>query len=224
MSVGRCLREITDIGTHNYQDFLVVPGETYQYTVTQTALVSGTLVESTPGYLSGGVLDMNTYTIQSTQYWIIDIIDPTLSTFIPNVTSAPMSEAYEEEEYVIIGRGRKVDYGTRLGYSGTLTAQLRGQTLPTVIRKKIELMRKAQDTYYLRTPFGDLFMIGLGDAEFAPLPGIGPYAMYDASIPFFEVAGDIVDEQATVIINVTYTLENAEVVDNGDETSTITMS
>jgi hypothetical protein len=216
--------ETTDLGTHTYHDYLISSGQTYQYTVTQSAVVSSVIVESTPGYLSGGVQDTNTYPVAVTQYWIIDPINEDISTVIPIVTSASMVENYEEELYVLIGRGQKKDYGTRLGYSGSLTAQLRGYDgTPAQIRKKLELMKQMQDTYYLRTPFGDLFMVALGQIEFSPVAGVGTYAMYDVTIPFDEVAGTLVQEEAMVTVNITYQLNNASVVDNGDGTSTLTM-
>jgi hypothetical protein len=216
--------ETFDIGVHQYYDYLVEAGVVYQYTVTQTSIVSGTIVESVAGMLSGGVVDTAIYPMLITQYWIIDPTNPDLSTVIPNVTSAPLAVDYEEESYTLIGRGRKKDYGTRLGYSGTLTAQAWGTGgVPTIIRTKLELMKAQQDEYWLRTPFGDLFMISLGQLEFDPVAGVGPNAMYDMTIAFEEIAGTPVEESESMTLVVTYRLADATLVDNGDGTSTLTL-
>lgn len=219
------LVEITEISIHNYHDWLVKSQQDYQYTVTQTTVVSDTVVESIPGYFGGGAPDTNVYFITLSQYWIIDTINEDVSVMIPNVTSAPMGEEYEEAEYTLIGRGRKKDYGTRLGYTGTLTAQLRGTDgSPALIRSKLEMIKKIQDTYWLRTPFGDLFMIGLGQLDFSALAGVSTVAMYDVSIPFEELAGEIVEETTEVTFVGNYQYEFAELVDNGDGTSTLILS
>jgi hypothetical protein len=183
------------LSIHNFQDYLVQSGKTYQYTVTQTGINSGIELESPVGYKAGTIQDTSAYLLDITQYWIIDPINPTLSTRIPNVTNAPMTENYEEELYTLIGRGQKKEYGTRLGFSGNLDAQIRGTDgTPALIRAALETMRAAQGTYYLRTPFGDLIMIALGPIQVTPIAGVGSTAMYDVSIPFDEVSGEIIGE------------------------------
>lgn len=188
------LTTITDLSVHEYHDWLVAAGLTYMYSVTQVSIVSGEQIESPVGYTSAGI-DANTYDIEIDNYWIIDTVTEDFSVMIPNVTSAGITEMYEEETYTLIGRGRKKDYGTRLGYTGTLSAQLRGYDgTPALIRAKLEAMRAAQDVYWLRTPFGDLFMVGLGDCQFDAIAGVGPTAMYDIQVPFDEVSGEVADE------------------------------
>lgn len=153
------------------------------------AVWDGTPNESTSTSTAVWTQETQVFTVQSTQYWIIDDVEEDANVMIPNATAAPLTEQYEEETYTLIGRGRKKEYGTRLGYTGEIDAQLRGYDgSPAMIRAKLELMRSRKDTYWLRTPFGDTFMIGLNDMTFTPIAGTSITAMYDVAIPFDEVS------------------------------------
>jgi hypothetical protein len=102
-----------------YRDYLVGSGQTYEYTVTQTVDRFTDLLEST-------VTRIHTVTPQAERYWLIDPLNAEESS-IPlfNVVDDPFTEEYESETYSVIGRGRHVDFGDRLGYIGTLSLQLR---------------------------------------------------------------------------------------------------
>lgn len=104
----------------SYRDFLVASGESYEYTVTQLVNRFGDLLES-----SQSADDVMTVRAISDSYWLIDPLSEYRSFPLFSVTDDPFTDEYEEETYNVIGRGRHVDYGDRLGYSGTLTSQLR---------------------------------------------------------------------------------------------------
>jgi hypothetical protein len=185
---------IATIGDQNqrtYQDFLVTSGHTYVWSVTQSATRSGAVLESSVGFyrndqdvenIESRMVDVNLHS-----YWIINPDDNTLSVKLPNVIKDDSTLEFESETYQIIGRGRHTDYGDELGYSGSLTVQLRGPDTPNPMRLQIEAMRRANETYYLRTPFGRLFPISLGNLGWTPLAGTGTAEMGDMTIPYQEV-------------------------------------
>lgn len=180
-------------GVTSYSDILIKSKVTYYYAVTQVALATAGLVESPLGYTrddSDDVVSANIATVPDiANYWILDTVDPSGRVQLFNVTSAPLTEAYDSTTYTIIGRGARTEYGTRIGYNGTIDAQLRGTDgTPGIIRALLVGIRALQHTYYLRTPFGDLLKVSLGDIEYDPVAGVGTAEMYDISFTWQEVS------------------------------------
>lgn len=184
--------ETTDQNVRKYRDYLVVAGKTYSYSVTQTAYRSGVSLESTVGYYrtsTGTVLiEDRFFTLNLSSYWLIDSFDLTNSVRIPNVTSDDNTLEFESESFNIIGRGRHRDYGDELGYTGSLTCQVRVPERPSTFRARIEEMRRQSTTYYLRTPFGRLITVALGDIGWTPIAGTGTSEMGDMTIPYEQVS------------------------------------
>lgn len=183
---------ITDITVRSYNDYMLKAGKRYLYSATQVATRSGTLLESPVGFwlddADNPVIESRICDVDLTHYWIINPADTTLSTRLLNVIKADQDEAYESETYQIIGRGRHTDYGDRLGYSGTLTCQCRVPERPSTFKQRIEALRRANETYYLRDPFGKLFQVSLGDLSWSPVAGVGTVEFGDLGIPYEEVA------------------------------------
>jgi hypothetical protein len=185
------LAEIPDQNVRDYRDYLVNAGETYSYSVTQVATRSGELLESSVGfYLDEDLLEQaeaRVFSIDLSYYWIINPENEDQSVRLLNVTDNSSTLEFEQESYNIIGRGRHVDYGDELGYTGELTCQVRIPERPSSFKKKIEELRRSKATYYLRTPFGQLIMVALGSPGWTPLAGVGTSEMGDLSIPYEEV-------------------------------------
>lgn len=134
------------------------------------------------------VPEARAFYIDTDSYWIIAPDVPELTMKIPGVNSDSVTEQYESQSYNIIGRGRHVDYGDRLGYSGTLSFSVRIPESPSTVKRGVERLRMEQETYFLRTPFGALFPIALGDPTWSPLAGVGNAEMGDMTLPYIEVA------------------------------------
>jgi hypothetical protein len=100
------------------------------------------------------------------------------------------TDEYEQAEYTIAGRGRYIDHGDHLGLKGTLDIQLRNSLTQTARQKKrrLELMKEANSTLYLRTPFGDLYRVSPGDLAVSRIAGVGLQEFCDVQIPYAEVA------------------------------------
>jgi hypothetical protein len=104
-----------------YRDYLVSSGTTYQYAATQVVDRFGDMIES-------DLTNDSIYTVvpYSENYWLLDPVttsDSSIPLYI--TTEDSFSEEYEMETYNLIGRGRKVDYGDRLGFTGSLNVQCR---------------------------------------------------------------------------------------------------
>lgn len=176
---------------HYYRDYLVRSGVSYMYTATQVADRYGELIESPIGTyaLADGttLVESRVYQALLDQYWLVDLINPSLSLLLPSVSDAADTEEYESASYNLVGRGRHRDYGDRLGYTGTLTSRVRIPEFPSTVRLAAESLRAAQETCWLRTPFGKLFKVAIGNLGWTPLAGVGSSEMGDLSIPYEEL-------------------------------------
>lgn len=182
------LKDIPNVNTRTYHDWMIVKDDTYMYSVTQVANRFGSLVESPLGYDAAGLI-VDTYPIFYENFWIIDIANETASVKLTNVVGFSIADEYEENTFTIIGRGRKKEYGTHLGVTGSLEAHLRGNNgTPRLIKAQLELLKLLADEYWIRTPLGDLFKVGLGNITYNAIAGVGTSAMYDVTIPFEEVS------------------------------------
>lgn len=175
--------ETTTAGSYQYYDYWAKSGYKVSYRVEQKVTRFGDVVIS-----SNGVAKVN-YPV-SDSYWVIDPDDLGAWKLGP-VTADSYNDEYEEAEYSVIGRGRKVDVGERIGYSGTLTAQLRDSPGLTARQKRIRLeeLKKTQNRrLYLRNPFGDVFRVSVRAMQFTRIAGVGQSEFVDVSIPYSEVA------------------------------------
>jgi hypothetical protein len=177
------LAKYTDINIRDYHDWTAGTTRSWEYSVTQTADRSGVSLESpvnpapTPTIAAGS------------HYWLINTNDETDNFQLSNVTGDSYSDDYEQEEIIVIGRGRKLNYGTKIGKSGTLNAQIRdtpGQTA-RVARQRLETLKEARVSYYLRNPFGDVWLIGLGSMNVSRVAGVGTAEFVNLDIPYMEV-------------------------------------
>lgn len=166
-----------------YKDWLAPSNGNYQYGITQIADRSGSEVESD--------LDDNTTThyLANTQYWLINPLNSAVNTVINTVTSDSYTPATDQNSYIIIGRGRRTDYGTYAGVDGSLTGQFRDDIHTTARAKKlaIEKARRDNATYKLKTPFGDIYQVALGDVSVARVAGVALSEYVDVTIPYSEV-------------------------------------
>lgn len=126
------------------------------------------------------------FELSYSDFWLIVPDDETLTTRLRSVISDDFADPYEQASSHVIGRGRHVDYGDRLGYTGTLVLQLRGETARET-RLSLQRLRHAQSQLLLRSPFGDIFPVALGDPSTSRLAGTGNTEMSDYTMPWEEV-------------------------------------
>jgi len=177
------LATYTNVNTRTYKDWMVTAGDEYEYAVTQTANRSGESIESV----------INPFPIPheaaTTHYWLISPYDENDSMRIDLVSSDSYTDSYDEAELILIGRGRKMNHGTRHGYSGSLVAQLRDDSVMTARQKrmKLQIIKEQRTAYYLRNPFGDILLVSMGNLSIERIAGVSTREFVDVTIPYVEV-------------------------------------
>lgn len=171
--------------SYTYKDYYAPSGYRVQYKVQQLVDRSGDRA------ISENDAVVSTFP-QSEGYWIIQPVDAAgvISAFrLHNVTSDDYTEEVEESEYVIIGRGRHVDQGDVLGPKGSLSAQLRDGYGTNARQKKLQLesARKLGIAVYLRNPFGDVWLVSIGNIDISRIAGVGKAEFVDVTVPYSEV-------------------------------------
>lgn len=174
-------------------DYTAPSGYDVHYTLTQTVLRFGALVESRKVDIQdiGKMIHL-----RSASYWLIDPDadgNPDDAIQLYGATADSFSEEYETEAMSIVGRGRHVDLGDRLGYTGSLSVPLRfipGDSAPDGPRRQrldLERFKAKRKSVILRSPFGDVFMVNTGDIQFERVPGVGSSEFTNATLPYMEV-------------------------------------
>lgn len=169
-------------GYYEYHDWLAASGTTYEYAVTQAANRFGDIVESERFPIEA--------TPTSDHYWLIHPLFEEFTVRVDKVTSEDFDEVYEQESVHVLGRGRHVDYGDRLGYTGSITAQFRDYEDGLSAREqrvKLEGIKASRQAVYLRNPFGDVWQVAVGDLGIGRVAGVGRREFFDVTIPYEEV-------------------------------------
>lgn len=167
----------------NYTDYTCPSGVSVEYAVVQVAVnpVFGGLVES--AFLPTQFIGF------CDNYLIVVPDNPSLNVKIDIVTSDDFNEEYEQETLNLIGRGRRVEVGTRYGVTGTISAQIYDGPILTARQKKIAIdkIRDSSLKPYLRNPFGDVWSIGLMAVSYSRIAGVGTSEYLTVSIEYSEV-------------------------------------
>lgn len=182
-----------DDPSYTYLDYTAPSGYDVHYTLTQTVMRFGSIVESRKVTIDD--LGKMIHPV-SGSYWLIDPTadgNPDDAIQLYGASSDSYTEEYETEIMTIVGRGRHVEIGDRLGYSGSLKIPLRfirgSNALDGPRRQKLDLERfKAKrKAILLRSPFGDVFTANTGDIQFDRIPGVGSSEFTDVTLPYSEV-------------------------------------
>jgi hypothetical protein len=168
---------------HEFSDWMVLSGELYDYAVTQVADRSGLTFESAIAPTSSPAAAVGE------QYWLMDPVDPRNNLLLFNVTADEFTDSVEQEDYLVIGRGMRTDYGTDIGVAGTLSAQIRDKYELTAADQfaQLQKIRRQRSYFLLRNPFGQMIQVSLGNLSASRLPGVGRSAYMDVSIPYQQV-------------------------------------
>jgi hypothetical protein len=169
---------------YEFRDWLAGSGVSYQWVVAQVATRFGSQVESVYDVAGGQPI--------SEDYWLIDIFDEAVNVRLNHVTADDYTEEYEMATMNLIGRGRYVEYGTRWGYTGSLSAQIRDETsaLARTQKRKLEYLKSLRRSLFLRNPFGDVWEVAPGDIQVSRLAGVGQREFVDVTLPYAEVGSN----------------------------------
>jgi hypothetical protein len=175
--------------THTFDDFNAPTGVAINYAVTQVADTTGDGDAAESAFTTQA-----TTTITTNFYWLATPYDPDqpMLVFQLNPTQDTFTDPYETAEILLIGRGRRKEYGTRWGYTGTLVCQLRERTDLTARGQRLLLnqVKAAKRSMYLRNPFGDVFFVAIDDIQFERDAGVGHFEFGTLTVPYSEVVAD----------------------------------
>jgi hypothetical protein len=173
----------TNSPTYNHYDYLASSGVSYQYAVVQTADRFGAIIEST--------YSPTTVTPVTEDYWLIDTNTGGLRVRLDIVTDDSYTDEYEEETILLMGRGRRKEYGTHYGYEGSLKCKLydsAGGLTARAKRQQLFVLKSALRDLYMRNPFGDTWLVAIGNMEIGRIAGVGQREFVELTIPYTQVS------------------------------------
>lgn len=174
-----------DQASYSIKDYLARSGVAYEYTAVQVANRAGGEVES--AYTATGSVSPT-----STDYWLIVEDDPSFNIRLYHVVADTFRDEVQSEEHELIGRGRKVDIGTSLGYTGTLRFEIRdifgGLTARQQRLNLEDLQRQTIYDVFLRNPFGDVFQVHTPSMSVERIAGVGMAEYVDCEFEYREVS------------------------------------
>lgn len=176
--------------SYAFDDYLAPLNKSIEYVVVQLADRFGSLIES-------NITSTFAVTLVGERYFFVPAVPVgTIASFeATGVTGDDFTRDIEQETLHVIGRGRQVQIGDDLGYSGTLTIKLRNAATVRRDREFFELISSTYNKVYIKSPFGDVVLIALGPVQTGRQAGYGGYADFsDLSLPYTE----IIDEELTV--------------------------
>jgi hypothetical protein len=168
-----------------YYDYLCPSATNVQYSVVQVAESFGAPVES--AYPSVDFYG-------EAKYFLVCPDDDSLNLKLHSVTADDFEDEQEMATQNLIGRGRRVEYGTRYGQTGSLTADFRdreevGGMTAREQRLALEALRSSGLKVYLRNPFGDVWAVALQSARLTRQAGVGMQEITSVSISYTEITG-----------------------------------
>lgn len=175
--------ESSDVSVREAKDWTASSTGTYIYSVVQVASRHGALVEGSKEFESAPVR------LVSSGYWLVV---PELDLGLRVV---PASDSFEREResssMVIIGRGRKMNFGSSISREGSLSIPVRGNNrgmTGSELMAQVDLLVTGVTGVYLRDPFGNYFPVALGRYSFERMAGVGSEEMGELEVPYVEVA------------------------------------
>lgn len=175
---------VTNSSARHFSDYAAGGSGEFEYSVVQVANRYGSRVEGR----KQSTLSSRVY-VQSEDYWIIVPGDEANSVKLHSVAGDSFTEEYESNSYNIVGGGRRVNKGGRIGLEGSLSCRIRSSTQRGA-REQMNMLRMIGDVeghVLLRDPFGNITKVALGNLSAERIAGVGNHEFADVEIPYTEV-------------------------------------
>lgn len=175
--------QLTD---YTFDDYLCPLNKPTDYVVVQLVDRFGSLIES-------NITAFSTVTLTADRYYFVPtVLLGGIASFEANqVTGDNFQRDVEQETLHVINRGRQMQVGDDLGYSGTLVIKNRNPATVRRDREFFELISTRYNKVWVKTPFGDVILIALGVVATDRQAGYGGHADFvDLTIPYLEIIDD----------------------------------
>lgn len=172
-----------DLPSYLYDDYLAPLNKEVQYAVVQLADRFGSLLESDIG------VNYLTITMNSERYFFVPQIPiGSIASFeASSITGDQFTRDIETETLHVVGRGRQVQIGDDLGYSGTLTIKLRNPSTARLNREFLERISYENNSVWIKSPFGDVLLVAISNVQSNRLAGYGKGDIVDLSVGYTEI-------------------------------------
>lgn len=166
-----------------YNDYTAPLNKEVRYMVAQVVNRFSSLIES--DLVAGTAVTQ----VGDRYYFVPEIPVGSIASFeAGSVNTDDFTAEVEQETLHIIGRGRQVQVGDDLGYSGSLTIRLRNPATARQDREFFELLSSPDvGNVYMKSPFGDVLYIRVGNIASSRQAGMGTTDMTDITVPYLEV-------------------------------------
>ena len=171
---------------YTFDDYLAPLNIPCDYVVVQLADRFGSLIESVIGSFSTVTLVGDRY------YFVPEVLIGGIASFeASSVTGDNFSRDVEQETLHVIGRGRQMQVGDDLGYSGTMSIKQRNPTTARRDREMLETISALYNKVFIKSPFGDVVLCGLGNIQSTRIAGYGGHSDFvDITVPYTQIIGE----------------------------------
>ncbi len=175
------LGEFASPTTRTYKDYLCPSQQSQDYAVVQVDMSFGVPTEGT--YSPVAVV------ATALSYQLVCPSNDSLNLTLFAVTAENFGDEQEMASINLIGRGRRVEYGTNFGATGTITAAFKNDVTMTARAQRIalETLRASGQKVYLCNPFGDVFQIAITSAAITREAGTGLHEVATVSMGYSEI-------------------------------------
>lgn len=183
-NVWELVYEIADSSASvQFQDFLSPQNKEIDYVVVQLVDRFGSLLES-------NISSFQTIQTGGDRYFFVpEVPIGAIASFqASSVNADSFVREVEQAKLRIMLRGRQVQVGDDLGYDGSLTIRLRSVETSRRDREFFEFLSTADaPNTFIKSPFGDVVCVKIGQVSTNRIAGVGPTDMVDLSVPYSQV-------------------------------------
>lgn len=194
------LIDVETVNSSNYTFHDYAAGDLNDYKVVQVATRFGANVLSDPTNVQTNIAAINS----NYSLFLASNLDSTPASsyvlrsvgsffLLEGVTSDAFDDEYDTNELHLLGRGRRVEYSTKLGVNGSLTVHLTDTAYATA-REKRQIIAGLKDLainesfdLMIRTPFGDVYTVDVDKMNFAREAGLSVREYGVLTIPYMGV-------------------------------------